>query len=327
MEDGLLYLTRADVAALDVPMAAIIEAVQAAFVEKGAGRVEMPPKPGVHPGPREADNFIHAMPASIPALRSVGVKWVSGYPGNEARGLPYINGLIILNDPDTGVPTAVMDCTWITAKRTAAASAVSARSLARPDSAVLGILGCGVQGRSHVEALTIVLPGIRRVLAYDIDPTRARAFAGEIEQRHGIQVRVAPEPREAVRGADVVVTAGPILRVPHATIKAGWLEPGSFASAVDFDSYFDGAALAEVDRLTTDDLAQFLHFREMGYFQFITAAPGELADLVAGRLPGRQSAGERTMAINLGLALEDMAVAPLVYAKARETGAGRRLPL
>ena len=327
MEGRLLYLTQADVAALDVPMAAIIDAVHAAFLEKGAGRVEMPPKPGVHPGAPEADNFIHAMPAYIPALRSVGVKWVSGYPDNVAHGLPYINGLIILNDPDTGVPTAVMDCTWITAKRTAAASAVSARYLARPDSAVLGVLGCGVQGRSHVEALTIVLPGIKRVVAYDVDLKRAQAFADEIEQHYGIQARAVPEPREAVRGADVVVTAGPVLRVPHATIKAGWLEPGTFASAVDFDSYFDGAALHECAKFTTDDLAQLLHFRDMGYFQSVPAVYAELADLVAGRVPGRQSAEERTMALNLGIALEDMAVAPLVYAKAQEAGVGRWLPL
>ena len=327
MKDRLLYLTRADVAALDVPMATIIEAVHAAFLEKAAGHVEIPPKIGVHPGAREADNFIHAMPAYIPALRSVGVKWVSGYPGNEAHGLPYINGLIILNDPDTGVPTAVMDCTWITAKRTAAASAVSARYLARPDSAVLGVLGCGVQGRSHVEALRVVLPGIKRVLAYDVDPERAGTFAGEIEQRHGIEARAVPEPRQAVRGADVVVTAGPILRVPHATIKAGWLEPGTFVSAVDFDSYFEGAALHECAKFTTDDLAQLLHFREIGYFQGVPAVYAELADLVAGHVPGRQSGEERTMAVNLGLALDDIAVAPLVYAKAQAAGAGRWLPL
>ncbi|MFH1104217.1 MAG: NAD(P)-binding domain-containing protein, partial [Actinomycetota bacterium] len=199
--------------------------------------------------------------------------------------------------------------------------------LARPDSAVLGVLGCGVQGRSHVEALTIVLPGLRRVVAYDVDPERARAFAEEIERRHGIKARAVREPREAVRGADVVVTAGPILRVPHATIKAGWLEPGTFASAVDFDSYFDGAAMHECAKFTTDDLAQFQHFRDMGYFQSAPEIYAELADLVAGRVPGRQSPEERTMAVNLGLALEDIAVAPLVHARAQEAGAGRWLPL
>ena len=102
-----------------------IEALELAFREKGEGRVEMPPKPGIHPGGE--DNFIHAMPAYIPAMKSAGMKWVSGYPGNQAKGLPYINGLLILNDVDTGIPLSVMDCSWITAMRTGAASAVSAK--------------------------------------------------------------------------------------------------------------------------------------------------------------------------------------------------------
>jgi ornithine cyclodeaminase/alanine dehydrogenase len=102
----------------------------------------MPPKPGIHTQP---DAFIHAMPAYIPALHSAGMKWVSGYPGNQQRGLPYISGLLILNEVETGLPYAVMDCTWITAYRTGAASALSAKYLARSDSQVAGILACGVQ--------------------------------------------------------------------------------------------------------------------------------------------------------------------------------------
>src|SRR6266852_1403856 len=111
----IVYLSRADVEAAGVTMPEIIERVEAALRERGAGRAEMPPKPGIHPGPAPAgsgappttDNFIHAMPASLPALGAAGVKWVSGFPGNAARGLPYISGLLILNDPETGLPTAV----------------------------------------------------------------------------------------------------------------------------------------------------------------------------------------------------------------------------
>ncbi|RKY60680.1 MAG: ornithine cyclodeaminase family protein, partial [Candidatus Latescibacterota bacterium] len=108
----LLYLSRADVEAVGLPMRRVIELLEDAFREKGMGRVEMPPKPGVHPRP---DAFIHAMPAYIPATGAVGVKWVSGYPENTKRGLPYISGLIVLNDPDTGLPCCVMDATWVTA--------------------------------------------------------------------------------------------------------------------------------------------------------------------------------------------------------------------
>src|SRR4030042_1180736 len=108
---SVLYLSREDVEATQLPMSEIIQALEAMFREKGDGEVEMPPKPGIHPRP---DAFIHAMPAYIPSVQAAGIKWVSGYPGNQARGLPYISGLLILNDPDTGVPVSVLDCTLIT---------------------------------------------------------------------------------------------------------------------------------------------------------------------------------------------------------------------
>jgi len=108
-------------------MRAIIDALDRMFREKGQGKVEMPPKPGIHTRP---DAFIHAMPAYIPSVKAAGMKWVSGYPENPKKGLPYISGLLILNDPETGIPTSVMDCTWITAMRTGAATAISAKYLA-----------------------------------------------------------------------------------------------------------------------------------------------------------------------------------------------------
>ena len=157
MKHEILYLSQENVAATGLTMAEIIKAVEKGFQEMGNGRVEMPPKPGVHPG-EGGDNFIHAMPAYIPAMNSAGVKWVSGYPGNPAKGLPYINGLLIYNDTETGLPKAVMDCTWITAMRTAAASAVSAKYLARPESSCIGILACGVQGHTNLEAMNVLFP-------------------------------------------------------------------------------------------------------------------------------------------------------------------------
>jgi ornithine cyclodeaminase/alanine dehydrogenase len=265
------------------------------------------------------------MPAYIPALDSVGVKWVGGYPGNEALGLPYVTGLLILNDADTGLPLAVMDCTWITAKRTGAATALAARHLARSDAETVGVLGCGVQGRANVEALRLVLP-LKRVVAYDHKPDNARRYADEV-RGWGLEVVTAAEPRAAVAGCDVVVTAGPILRVPHATIQPGWLDAGAFASLVDFDSYWDPAALAQADKFCTDDHAQLEHYRKAGYFQRIPPVHASLGELVAGLKQGRESPAERTVACNLGLALDDMATAPLVHRRAVERGLGTWLPL
>jgi ornithine cyclodeaminase/alanine dehydrogenase-like protein (mu-crystallin family) len=320
----LLYLSRADVETVDLSMREIIDAVESAFREKGLGRVEMPPKPGVHPGAR---SFAHAMPAYIPSLRSVGIKWVSGNPDNPKNGVPYINGLVILNDPETVAPVAVMDCTWITAKRTGAASAVAARWLARPASRTLGMLGAGVQALSHVEALKSVFP-IERLTVYAPTPASVERYRERVLALWpDLEVVIAAEPRAAVQGQDLVVTAGPTVRPPHATIKAGWLGRGAFASAVDYDSYWDRAALAEADKFTTDDIAQLEDHKKMGYFKDMPAIYGELGEIVAGLKKGRERSDERNIACNLGLAIDDMAVAPLILRQARERGIGTRLPL
>jgi len=320
----LLYLSQNDVVQVGLTMAEIIDALEIAFREKGEGRTEMPPKPGIHPG--DGDNFIHAMPAYIPALKSAGVKWVSGFPDNYKLGLPYITGLLILNDPETGIPISVMDCVWITAMRTGAATALSARYLARPESSVVGVLGCGVQGRTNVEALNVIFP-LKQVMAYDVDPEAVDRYADEIVSRFNLEVIPVNTPREAVTGCGLVITAGPILKKPHATIQAGWLEKGAFASLVDFDSYWHADAMQETAKFCTDDTQQLRHYQQTGYFQEIPPLYADLGELVAGQKPGRETAAERTMTANLGLALDDMAVAPILYQKAVEQGIGTWLPL
>jgi ornithine cyclodeaminase/alanine dehydrogenase len=319
----ILYLSRSDVEKVALDMATIIGLLEKAFLEKGAGRVEMPPKPGIHTQP---DAFIHAMPAFIPSMRSAGLKWVSGYPENQRRGLPYITGLLILNDVETGIPYAVMDCSWITAYRTGAATALAARYLARPDSQVAGILACGVQGRTNLEALRVVFP-LRRAYAYDIVPEVQERFVAEMAEKLGIEVIGVDEPRKAVIESDLVVSSGPILKHPTPTILKDWLKPGGFGSAVDFDSYWHPAAMQQMDKITTDDRSQFDYYRTVGYFQLTPDPYADLGEIVAGLKHGRQSDQERTLAINLGLALDDMAVAPEVYRRAKELGLGITLPL
>jgi ornithine cyclodeaminase/alanine dehydrogenase len=320
----ILYLSQTEVESVNLPMAEILKSLETAFREKGEGKTEMPPKPGIHPG--GGDNFIHAMPAYIPALKSAGIKWVSGFIDNYKRGLPYIAGLLILNDVDTGLPLAVMDCVWITAMRTGAATALSARYLARPESSVVGFLGCGVQGRTNLEALRILFP-VKKVMAYDVDWAIAQSYAKEMESRFGVEVVTVQKPRDAVSGCDIVVTAGPILKKPHQTIQPGWLGEGAFASLVDFDSYWHPEAMRQTSKFCTDDTEQLLHYRQLGYFQDIPSIHADLGELVAGKKTGRQRADERTMTANLGLAIDDMAVAPVLYRRALEKGIGRRLPL
>jgi ornithine cyclodeaminase/alanine dehydrogenase len=320
---SVLYLSRKDVEAIRLPMPEIIDALEDMFREKGAGRVEMPPKPGIHTSP---DAFIHAMPAYVPSLGAAGLKWISGYPSNQTKGLPYISGLLILNDPETGIPLAIMDATWITAQRTGAATAIAAKYLARPDSATVGIVACGVQGRSNLEALACLFT-LKKVKAYDLYPEIAARYAREISEHLQVDTEPVNTLAEAVTGLDIVVTSGPIVKNPKPLIEAGWLASGTFASLVDFDSSWQGAALREADKLATDDLAQMRYYRQEGYFADTPETYADLGQIIAGQRPGRETDGERTISINLGLALEDMATAIRVYRSALANGIGTELPL
>jgi ornithine cyclodeaminase/alanine dehydrogenase len=319
----MLYLARADVERVAVPMPEVIHSLEQMFLEKGMGRTEMPPKPGIHPN---TDAFIHAMPAYIPSMAVAGIKWVSGFPQNLRKGLPYISGLIVLNDVETGIPICVMDATWVTAKRTGAATAVAAKYLARPEASVVGILGCGVQGYSNLEALRCLFP-LAYVRAYDLNPEKSLAYKERVETVLQIPVEIATSPEQAVRRADLVVTAGPILKHPTPVIEDDWLEPGAFASPVDYDSYWKPEVFARADKVFTDDIAQLEYHRGVGYFQQFPSHLFDLGDLVVGKVPGRENDAERIFAVNLGLALDDMATAPLIYRRALELGVGIELDL
>jgi len=323
MNDTILYLSRETVEKLGLKMAEVVEVVEGAFQDKGHGNVEMPPKPGIHTRP---DAFIHAMPAYIKSSEAAGMKWISGYPQNSERGLPYISGLMILNDPATGFPISVMDATWLTAMRTGAATAVAAKYLARPESKTVAILGCGVQGRSNLQALQVVLKSLDSVRAYDIRDEAAHRFSEECRFSRKVECTVCRSPEEAVRSADVVVTAGPILRDPSPVIVPDWLKPGVFVCPLDFDSYVAPATFHAADLFCTDDLNQLRYYQKAGYFRDIPSEPVDLADVATG-LVSRKSASEVIISVNLGLALEDVSTAQLIYRQALAQGAGVRLPL
>jgi len=320
----MLYLSGADVRAVNLSMADTMAAVEQAFVEKGHGRVQMPPKPGLH---TRGDAFIHAMPAYLPSLGAAGVKWVSGYPDNASYGLPYINGLLVLNCPETGVPLAVMDCAWITAQRTGAVSGVAAKYLAAPDSRVAAIIGCGVQARTQLPALALVRD-LQEVRCYDIDPARTTAYIEEMrEQLPGPRFFAAGSVAEAVRDADIVVTACPIVKDPDPPIEPAWLKEGVLALPIDFDSSWQTAAMRGCDKFYVDDQNQFEYYRTVGYFKGAPTRHVDLGQVVAGFAAGRENGRERIMAMNLGLAIEDMACAVKIYERALDRGLGLTVAL
>jgi ornithine cyclodeaminase/alanine dehydrogenase len=321
---NLLYLSRHDVESLEIPMAAVIEVVEEGFRRKGLGETQMPPKTPIYPRPDGV--FLHAMPAYVAGLDAASVKWVGGSEFNWKHGLPNITGLLILNDPETMLPLAVMDCTWITAMRTGAANAVAMKHIGPKTPAEAGIIGCGVQGRSNALAMKTLYPGLQRIRAFDTSPDSAARFAAEMAAQLGLTVDVVADPKTAVVGADLVVTAAymPHEFVPY--IEDDWLKPGAMAAPVDYNVAWTSELCQRMDKIVTDDIAQMDFYRPRGYFKGVPV-PWELGDVVAGKKPGREREDERTMAMCLGIGIDDAVTSQLVYRTAREQGSGVELPL
>ncbi len=291
---------------------------------------ELPPKIGIHPRPE--GSFVHAMPAHLrgagPAGSDdlIGMKWVAGFATNNARGLPAINALVILNDPATGLPRAILDGGPITAVRTAAVSGVAIRHYApvihgRPPRAAL--IGGGVQGRSHLPVLGRMLPGVRLAL-FDRHPERAKALAEEAGRTAGISlVTIATDARSAVREADVVVTAasfGPVRQV----MTMDWLAPDALVVPVDYATYCAAEVAREAALFLVDHRAQFLAAREAGLFTDYPEPSATIGEVILAGT-SRPSTG-RVVATHLGVGLADVVFATAILRRAEELGLGIELP-
>jgi alanine dehydrogenase len=296
MTSSLPLLDEADVRRL-LRMDALIPAVRDALAALSAGRVVQPVRTVVPVA--EHKGFFAAMPAYTGD--ALGAKLVTFYPEN--RGLHTHHAVIVLFHPETGEPAAVLDGRLITEMRTAAASAVATDALARPEARVLGILGAGVQARSHLEALRLVRP-LDEVRVWS--PRRAAAFAAEV----GDGVRAVESAEAAVRGADVVLVATtsqtPVLR-------GAWLSPGTHVNAVgatrpDWRELDDDAVRA--GRVFVD--SRVAATKESGDVMAAGAEPSEIGEVLGGTRPGRTSPDEITLFKSVGVAVEDVVAAGLV---------------
>jgi alanine dehydrogenase len=326
-DDELLYLSGADVAAVDLPPAEVIAAVDEGLRLKGEGRAAVPPKPSLH---GEQGAFSQVMAAHVRGAGALGVKWISLVPANRARGLPLAHAVLVLVDEATGRPAAIMEAGLITAWRTGASVAVAAKYLARRESGVLGVLGCGVQARAAVRALGVVLPQLREVRCHDVLPQAMDSFVAGLAPALPAAAFVACGEAAAVAaGADVVVSAITMGDPADAPLGAGLLRPGALAVALDYDAAWSAAAMAACDRFVCDDRAQVLATQAAGErLQHIPAhIDADLGEIAAGRSPGRLDDRERVFCLNLGIAVEDLMTARLVLAGAQARGLGRRLPL
>jgi ornithine cyclodeaminase/alanine dehydrogenase-like protein (mu-crystallin family) len=316
--EPIRYLSRADVEAVGLSALEVVDILEAAFRAKRAGDVEMPPKVGVHP---RDDAFIHAMPAYLADTDAVGLKWVAGYPSNQPLGIPYIHGLFVLSDAATGRPLAVMDATWITEVRTAAASILGIRALAAQPVESIGIVGCGRQGYAHLELAEQVFPTLRSVALFDRHRERADALAAAHPK---LDAQVASSAEEIAPGADVIVSTAAIVRQPERPLRRAHLNDATVACAVDFDATLSEDLFESARALVVDDVAQYRYYRQQGYFAGYPADAVELAEVLADETPrGRGLA----IYVPLGIALEDVAVAAELNRRAAEAGVGRELPL
>jgi len=318
MAETVRYLSRADVESIGLPGLGVIEILDALFRAKRLGRTEMPPKIGVHP--RE-DAFIHAMPAYLGDMDVAGIKWIGGYPDNQALGLPYIHGLLVLTDGPTGRPLAVMDATWITEVRTAAASMLGIRALAQGTIETVGVIGCGRQGAVHLELATELFPALARARLFDRHRERAEALASALP---GLETVVGSSAGEIAAGADLVITTAAIVHQPERPLRSHHLGEATVACAIDYDASLSEDVFEKAAIFVVDDLPQYRYHRQLGYFAGYPEEAVELADVLAEEAaPGD---GLRVY-VPLGIAIEDVAVAAEIHRRAGEAGIGTELPL
>lgn len=321
-------LSAADVADL-LPPAEAIDAIDAAMRRVSAGGAELPLRNVV---PLGGGNFMGVMPGALDAPAFYGVKIVSLFPANPARGLSSHRGAVVLFERETGGAVAMMDADLLTARRTAAASAVATRALARADAAVLALIGHGEQAEHHLDAIAEVR-SLREVRVAGRDAGRARAFAERMAPRHPrLSITAGDDLRAAVAGADIVCT---VTSSVTPVLRGAWLEPGQHLNVV-------GASIPSRREIDDDAVLRARLF--VDYRPSTFAQAGEIVDMIAagrigkdhvlaeigavlaGAAPGRESAQEITLYRSLGVAAQDLAAAAHVLARAEAEGRGTVVP-
>jgi ornithine cyclodeaminase/alanine dehydrogenase-like protein (mu-crystallin family) len=324
----LRYLSAADVEAAMPPLDERLRLAEQTMVALVAD-AELPPKIGVHPRPD--GSFAHAMPAHLRGADAaggddlLGMKWIAGFPGNRGRHLPALHGLVLLANPVTGVPVALLDAGPITAERTAAVSGVAIARFApvvtgRPARAAL--IGAGVQGRSHLAVLGRVLAGVELAI-FDRHPDRADALATTARTVEGIAAaQVSATAREAIQSADVVVTAasfGPVRQV----MAPDWLTLDALVVPVDYATYCSAAVARDAALFLVDQREQFLANRDAGLFADYPDPTATIGEAIVGGTP-RPAIG-RVVVSHLGVGLADLVFGSAILRRAEAAGLGTSL--
>lgn len=333
----VLLLSQSDVRSLELAVSDVVSVVEAALREHAAGTCEMRPKIGVHPTGTDPGNFIHAMPAYLRQLGACGLKWVGGFARNAERGLPNVTGIQVVNDTETGVPLAVMDCGYLTGLRTAAVSAIIARACAVRGASRLALIGCGFQGAMHLTFLCQLLPSLREIRLRDVRPEAMQALRQQAAATFDGEIILCPDNRRAVEGADVVCTC---TNGDERIIEAAWFKPGAMGVGIEGGCAYSAEALHQADKFIVDDVALAEYFDQIGRDrktadgqpdpEFPGGMPkiyATIGEIVAGRKPARGSDHEQIVAIPIGMAICDVALAHLTYRTALQRGVGNKFRL
>lgn len=310
------FLTDGDVGELVKPRE-VVEAVEEAYRLYSTGRVVMPVRSRVEA--REKGGDILMMPCYIPDMNIFSLKLVTVYPGNLQRGLPTINAVVIVLDAETGVAKLVAEARALTGLRTAAATAVSVKYLARRDSEIVGIVGCGYQAVWQTRVLADMLKGVK-FLAYDIDGERMKAFVKQVAGE-GIDIQAAGSAEDLVRKSDIVVT---VTTSKTPVIFDSWVRDGTHISAiggytpemVEIDPRLTARAKLVVDsrEAVKEEAGDILQPIKMGLMTF-NHIHAEIGEVVAGLKPGRENDREITLFKSVGLAVQDAAASKILLEK------------
>lgn len=306
----------------------VLEAVEEAFRAYGQQQVQMPPK--VYMFYPEYEGDLRTMPAYIASIKATGVKIVNVHVRNHDRNLPTVMATIVLNDPETGYPIAVMDGTLITALRTGAAGAIAVKHLARQDARRIALVGCGTQAETQL-LMTRLVTNIEEVVAYDVDTKRWDSFCRKVKEEYGFRI-IGNNNLDDVYTADIITTTTP---VHQPIIKTAKVQPGTHINAIGADA--PGKQELETElifkaKVVVDNWEQASHSGEInipverhGYTNKQVYA--ELGAIVAGLVPGRTNPTEITVFDSTGLAIQDIATAVVIYRKSQRLGLGQDIDL
>jgi alanine dehydrogenase len=305
-----------------------ITAVEKAFYDQGMGQTQMPPKSYLYFTRYDGD--LRTMPAYLEGQDLAGVKIVNVHTRNQDIGLPTVMALLVLNSSQTGVPLAVMGATYLTSMRTGAAGAVAARTLARQNSHVVGMIGAGVQARTQLLGLSRQFQ-IEQVIVSDSSLERARSFVDDARSFLDCDYLTTPRPEDACQ-CDILVTTTPSRRP---VVQDRWINPGTHINAIGADARGKQeleSSLTKRSKVVVDDLTQAVHSGEVNVpISEGVLAPqdiyAQIGEILTGKREGRISDEEITIFDSTGLGIQDVAAGDAVYRKALNTGLGIRLKL